>query len=867
MNKVRTILEGYIHNPKKIIGLVVCIVAVFCFLFANAKITLMFQVNALQKENGNLIVYYQKNDNYGFDENTLNVQSVSLTPDKINVNFKLETMKLRDVRLDFDGIEEFGVEKVTVYIGKLKLLTYDAETLSNVIVASNDMEADYLDGELCFQSTGDDSYAILGIANNRISFKFVLLMIPFGLLAGCLIFAVPETLLYYYRKDKVKSKKVVKVAFLLFLTGMIFYSDFELISWLKTKTTDEYMIQTTQKGTITLQNDEIELPFTSHGKKLKEIKIQTSEPNQYDGTVIYQITENGTVIGGEEASIKDIVSESQLVFDVSSLNLKRGTDYVLSISFNLKNEIQLVTNADGTICYRQIFDFVYASLIIVIAIMINIVVFLFGYLVWKKGFQNHLLAVFSMVIGVLLAFIVTPCSMDDEYRHFLRAYEISNGNILIQSVESLPSDTTGVPPVLENGRFVIAAVPNGIDQIKYLDQEANYLEQTYYAEVSSRLSLDELFYQLTTPETGEIKNVSMASTVGLSPLSYLPQIIMLLIGKILGLKPLLLFYLARIGNVIVCTLLIWLAARILPQYKSVIWTVFFIPRITVLRSSCSTDGLLYCLIILLIAYILYLKINRLIWITPKRILVICLLTAYIAIMKLPYVLVAGLVLVLGRGNYRHINKTWQAFLCSFVVICAIGILSLVVYVNVSGIMSSRLGVPEEEISVSEIEEDTDVAEDETEESGSSILQEEHIQYIVQNPKEWLSMIMKEYAGVYQRAKVSINGYFCLGNIYLVMLLFLFASKRNAKYIERIYMLLIAAAIWFGILMVFYRMADPAVQTVPWIGDRYILPVISLVAFAMPQGTKKTDKILNEGLPYALIAVTGANIIQIFTLFY
>lgn len=852
---------NWINDHKKIIRFIICMAVVFYFLLVNAKVTLVVRSNSSQEENGNLIVYYQKSNVYGFNEDTLNVQGVSLSSDSIDVRFSLDTMKLRDIRLDFDGIDEFGIKDITVYIGKIKMLTYDAETLSKVIVAVNDAETDYIDNELHLQSTGGDSYSVFGIANSRITVKFVIIMILFGVAASVALFVLVEKLMLFYDKDKEKSRKILKVAFLLLLAGIVFYSDFQLAEWIGTKTTDEYMIQTSQKGTISLQNDNIDISFTSHGKKLKEIKIQAAESNQYKGMVTYKITEDDNVIGGDSLSIDDVASGTELVFDVSSLNLNRGADYALSISFDLQNEIQLVTNSDGTICYKQIFDFVYAPLIVGIVVAINIIIFLFGYLVWKKAFEDYLLAIFSIVIGIFIALIITPCSMDDEYRHFLRAYEMSNGNIIEQSVESLPDNVTGVPPILANGRFVYAAVPDGIDRIKYLDQEANYPEQTYYAEVSSRLSLDELFYQLTMPENAGTENVSMASTTGLSPLSYLPQIVMLLIGKIFGVKSIVLFYLARIGNVIGCTFIILLAAKLLPQYRSLIWTVFFIPRITILRSSCSTDALLYGLVVLLIAYILHLKMNQLAWTSPKRILIVFLLTAYIAVMKLPYILTAGLVLILGPENYKHISKKWQAILCNLLIVGVIGIASLMAYENVTRLMCARLEAPETVVEAEEL-----TSEETTGDSGSTIMQDEHIQYFIQNTGAWFGMILREYAGVYQRAKTSINGYFCLGNIYLLMLLLLLLGKKNGKYIERIYMLLIAAGIWFGILMVFYRMADPAVQSIPWIGDRYILPVIPLVAFALPQGNETTEKILNTYMPYALIAVTGANAVSIISLF-
>lgn len=863
MKKVATILREYIHNPRKMVLLIGCILLVLFVGVSQSNMTLSFQMKSAQPENGNIIAYYQDNVTDGFSENSLNVQPVSLDKERATVEFKINTLKLNNIRLDFDGINEFEIEGLKVSIGGIQLASYDANALASTIFFENDMHNNLGDNILQLTSDGDDSYLILGLANKYVTIKYWFCIIPATLLMGLLLFICLELIQYLYNRDTRKFGKGMKAIFLLFLIYILIKTDIQMISWVREKKTDEYMVQTSGSSSLTFFNEELRVPFTDHGKQLHFLTLYVMDGNEYNGSISYKIEGQEDVEREIVCDIDEILKEQKLSFDISTYHLQRGKEYILSVSFHLDQEIPICVNSDGTIRLKQVFDFAYTPLLVFIIVAVNVITLLSIYLILRYGIRQSYFVGLAIAIGFVLAFVVTPCSMDDEYRHFLRAYEIANGNILMESVDVLTPDTTGVPPVLADGRFAVAEVPYGIDQIKYLDQTSNYPEQTYFAEVSGRLSLNEMFYQLIDLDNKETKSVSMAATVGLSPLSYWPQVIPIFLGQLLGAKPLALFYLARFGNIIVCTLLAYASAKLLPQYQMVIWSLFFIPRATVLRSSCSTDGLLYGLVILLISYIIGIKIKKEKWLKLKSVLIILILAGCISTMKLPYVLVAGLVLIFNKDNYRYVQKNWLAFLCNVGLALLIACFSLFVYINVSSITCSRLGAPDSvEISSETVEKASESGDPQ-----KSIIQDAHIQYVINNTGEWLKMLGREYKGVYHRARVSINGYFCLGNLYLLLLLSLLMGKRCANYLERIYMILIAIGIWFGILMVFYRMTDPWAATIPRIGDRYILPVIPLVAFALPQGNERTHKIVETVVPYALVVLMGANTISLLTVFW
>lgn len=868
-NRIKNLLIEYIHNPKKIFEFLICEIIVFVLFFSSCGMTLQFQVSSNQEEKGNLIVYYQKSDIYEFDENSLDVQEVTLNQESTKVKFHLDTKHLRDIRLDFDGIGEFTIHNIDVYLGQMKMSSYSADILAKCVVLNNDATYETENGELILKSVGGDSYIILGIANAGVFIKFVAICSVILFAVGCILFILIQYLISLKQKKLDKLKKYTRFFFLFFLSGLIVYADYETVSQVLQRKQETYMVQTTESGALAVQDDTIHLEFIDHGKELSQFCIQVSDNNVYEGTVSYKVKKENTVVKEvKKVDIGGLVDGNDLILDVSDVHMERGTTYTVDISFDLVKQIYLTTNADGSVRTKQVYQFVYRPLLIGIIVLLNIIVVAFGIWIYKKGFRNYIMASFAIILGIVVAFIITPCSMDDEYRHFLRAYEIASGNVCAESLDTMPADTTGVPPLLSNGKYAIANVPVEVSNIKYLDQCANFKEATYYAEVSSHLSVNELFYQLTADESGENVNVSLAATVGLSPLSYLPQIVLILFGKIFGMKALTLFYLARIGNVIGCVLLIWIAAKILPEYQNIIWTMAFIPRITTLRSSCSTDGLLYSLIILLIVYLLSIRIKKVKWMVPKRLLIICGLAGYIASMKLPYVLVAGLVLLFRKENYFYLKKKWQVFICNIVIAGAIGIVSLGIFLGLANFTSQNLRLDEvavEDVIADEAETE-ELNENETMAEVQKSQMEPHLAYVMQNPKAWLVMILHEYMSVYERLKVSINGYFCVGSYYLLLLICLFAAKRRLSYLDRIYMILIGAGIWFGILMVFYRMVDPAVSSIPNIGDRYILPIVPLIAFAMPQGNEKTEKVLNYVIPFALVGLWGANAVRIITLF-
>ena len=173
--------------------------------------------------------------------------------------------------------------------------------------------------------------------------------------------------------------------------------------------------------------------------------------------------------------------------------------------------------------------------------------------------------VLSIIFGTIILFINPPFLVPDEEAHFYRSYQLSQG-ILIPYNNSVPSEIYQLKANL------------GTDKIIVL--------HTY----QSKLSLLRQFFISSTYNSGD-KLVNTTATLQYSPIAYFPQSIGILIGRILSLPPISVFYLARIVNFLLSIFLITLALKITPLLKWTFAIIALLPMTLYQLASVSADSI------------------------------------------------------------------------------------------------------------------------------------------------------------------------------------------------------------------------------------------------------------------------------------
>jgi len=241
--------------------------------------------------------------------------------------------------------------------------------------------------------------------------------------------------------------------------------------------------------------------------------------------------------------------------------------------------------------------------------------------------------VLSIIIGIVLNIVIVPLSRYDDHAHFWRTYEIATGQIISKTSNKLPTSLSKL----------------------IIDEDGNYHinDITYeYAKEKLALKLDK--------ETTE--QFAVGGSAPYSPLNYIPQLIGVIIGKILNLNPLIIAYLGRTTNFISYILIIYIAIKLLPKekWKDIYIVIATLPMCMNLAMSLSPDAVIISLTLLLIAYIMNIKFSRKI-IGLKEIVIISLLTMIVAICKLVYVLFVLLMLLIPKDKFKNSKTRYLYF--------------------------------------------------------------------------------------------------------------------------------------------------------------------------------------------------------------
>jgi uncharacterized membrane protein len=217
--------------------------------------------------------------------------------------------------------------------------------------------------------------------------------------------------------------------------------------------------------------------------------------------------------------------------------------------------------------------------------------------------------------GLVLVFIIPPFQSPDENNHFYRAYQVSEGQLM---GESLNGNRLGGDLPASLYQFDLKFRP-----IRYHYDEKTNL-RTFLQEHKRKLNSEERIF------------VDFPNTAYYAPFAYLPQALGIFLGRQFGLSPIKLLYLGRIFGLFTWIWLVWLGLKFLPFWKRTFVLLALLPASLSLHSSLSADIVTNGICFFLLGYFLHFIAGEVNKFTFKNFILIFLLTAIVALNKVVY---------------------------------------------------------------------------------------------------------------------------------------------------------------------------------------------------------------------------------------
>lgn len=207
-----------------------------------------------------------------------------------------------------------------------------------------------------------------------------------------------------------------------------------------------------------------------------------------------------------------------------------------------------------------------------IILIINITVYWFIYFAKNHSWPiEKVFLVIGSTLGLIYLFIIPIGRAPDEPTHFWKVYSIAQGNLLNET----QNETKG------------NYLPENI-----VSTSNNYTDDAY----------EEITRHLYEPVSD---NQVFIKTLGSNPIDYTPQIIGVVIGRILNLPAIIILYLGRLFGLASCITIIYFCLKYIPILKKSLFFISCLPLSIQTFIAISYDGIIFCSAIALISFVLY----------------------------------------------------------------------------------------------------------------------------------------------------------------------------------------------------------------------------------------------------------------------
>lgn len=793
----------------------------FFILIILGQTTSNIVIDYSADSDGTIKLYYNNYQKSIFNETSSTKYSNILVGNN-SVKIYVPFCSMNNVRYDVDLLDRITISEIKykvfgITFKRLKANEiWDIQNMNDVNLTSKSIGYELL-------SSGSDTFIHISI-----EIKGILLLYIFV----CLLISV--CISFFYKKFYKKFPNINIANWFVFIILSLFillnfYKVYDKVNDIKTV---HYILPENKILKKEVQDAQLSSEFNVVGKDLLALDIYYTAVDRINGSIDYSIIEmdNNNIILNDRLQITEGEKLGKIRINVSSINFIKNNRYLIKFNMKLQKPVEIDIDTDNNIQMYQTYKFGYKMLYTIVLIILNLLFIglLFWFLYKPDLYKNFIiLAIFT---GVISVFINVPNSIHDEFRHFIRAYHIANGNLF--------ATTTSKEYIGHGGgsEIPVAIAPEEVNDLRLLDTDLNKNENEYYDEVNTHIFFEKYFDTFSKKYSGKTENASLLAVFSIPFLAYIPQVIFILIAKIFHMSIMGIYLMSRLGNVCFSIIsMAWVIKKV-PKYKNICFVLYFIPELIWLRSSCSTDSFLFSLFILILGYVLYIKENKLNVINIKRIIFLTVMGIFIAIIKLPYILIMFSLLILEKDNFKKeenilLKKIMLSLGMISIILVSYKILSIFTMRNITIIETN--GLENTVLNALKVALNTP-------------LQSIHVilSAMFHNSYSFLWKTIDEF---------SIN----MSIIYLIFLIVISCFSGSSKKFfnkEKIIYAGIAILIYSTLFFIgFFWSGD--FKSVKGLQGRYFLPIIPLILFILAQDYgKKIRNMLSKIIPIVLVNI-------------
>lgn len=565
-----------------------------------------------------------------------------------------------------------------------------------------------------------------------------------------------------------------------------------------------YFIEQEHYAQETIEQDTAKTyPLELANWNIQTYKFEIDKNVWKKGKALIQIMDGkGKII--KEYAISDLkVQKGMLELDMAELVLNIEEKYSICIKNQGNSTLNVLVDEAGNLKNEQIYLFAYKKLFIILIAVLNIGFILFIISINLIKNKKVMFWIISMASGIVLMLVIPPYTAPDEMRHLARAYDIAQGNVICTTYDTKTE--------FDNNTFPVCRFPVELYELKLISENNG---MNYKKENNSKIAADKYLDKMAVSFSGKYVEIPIHGDHTTSSVAFLPQSIAIIISEILSFPPVIMFYFVRFMNLFLAVIIAYAAFCILPKYRELFCVLFWTPGISFLRSTSSTDGFLFSLVLLFLAIVInvkYLKENVL---KPKYICSLMMILVSIALIKLPYAAVV-LTLLLVENEQFCIGKKENGFNKYMSITLMLGIAIGFYYIshklldNNPQVMSTIF-------------------------ASSTEINGDYISYIFKHPMKFLNMVMQTVLNSfsdYLESAVSLPASNCLVIPFIIWLMYI-TTKGNSLQVfsvkEKLAFMGIGCMMWFAVVLAFYFVgSSPELGYIWGMQGRYLYPVLPI----------------------------------------
>ncbi len=372
----------------------------------------------------------------------------------------------------------------------------------------------------------------------------------------------------------------------------------------------------------------------SYNKNIKEIDLEKNNVNYYfQGVSLIKLLKNK--LDNLNSLIILLFSLCILTFIYSNI-IAFGSRFLRKVQQNYELKISniilcfIIYSVINYICMLPIMYKLEVWYFLIIMIQLIFVAWYF-----RSHIKDHLQNIFVFFAIILcsnMAILIMPFHVPDEFSHYFKAYSIFNKQDLI-------------------GKYSIKIYDSTYNSIyKYNNDLANS---------EHKISMREYFADFSVRGVG-LKRISQKfpATINLNSFAYIPSAIAIKVVLILKLPFIWTMLLARLVNALIFVLLGYLALKIIPYFKKILFLVMLFPITIQQVTGVNQDSLTLSIIFIYIAYILNQIYGSNKKISKKSIILILVLSVCLGMCKPAYFSLALLTILIPKEKFNSVKEKY-----------------------------------------------------------------------------------------------------------------------------------------------------------------------------------------------------------------